>query len=166
MPNEEGTPQGGSISVLLSNLYLHYVLELWFEQVVKPRLRGEASIIRYLDDFVVCSQYQEDAKRVSEVLPQRLEKYALTWEPSKTKLIEFGRIAERDARAQGKGEDLFPFTASQTLSAVCAVAEVCSAVNQRLKRLSSGKSARYVLWEPVRWDSRTSPWQSVEVTLS
>jgi RNA-directed DNA polymerase len=54
-PNEEGTPQGGSISVLLSNLYLHYVLDLWFERVVKPRLRGEAYLVRYIDDFVCCA---------------------------------------------------------------------------------------------------------------
>ena len=60
-PNEEGTPQGGSISVMLSNVYLHYVLDLWFEHVVKPRLRGEAYLIRYIDDFVMCFQYREDA---------------------------------------------------------------------------------------------------------
>jgi Retron-type reverse transcriptase len=102
MPNEEGTPQGGSISVLLSNLYLHHVLDLWFERVVKPRLCGEAYLIRYIDDFVICFQYREDAERVSEVLRKRLEKFALALEPSKTKLIEFGRFAERDARARGQ----------------------------------------------------------------
>ena len=57
-PSEEGTPQGGSISVLLSNLYLHYVLDLWFERVVKGRLRGEARLVRYIDDFVICFQYR------------------------------------------------------------------------------------------------------------
>ena len=102
MPNEEGTPQGGSISVLLSNLYLHHVLDLWFERVVKPRLRGAAYLIRYIDDFVICFQYREDAERVSEVLRKRLGKFALTLEPGKTKLIEFGRFAERDARARGQ----------------------------------------------------------------
>src|SRR5215467_8530949 len=55
-PSDEGTPQGGSISVLLSNLYLHYVLDLWFERVVKCRLRGEARLVRYIDDFVICFQ--------------------------------------------------------------------------------------------------------------
>jgi group II intron reverse transcriptase/maturase len=102
MPNEEGTPQGGSISVLLSNLYLHHVLDLWFERVVKPRLCGEAYLIRYIDDFVICFQYREDAERVLEVLRKRLEKFALALEPSKTKLIEFGRVAERDTRARGQ----------------------------------------------------------------
>ena len=61
--SEVGTPQGGSISVLLSNVYLHYVLDLWFEKVVKPRMKGEVYLVRYIDDFVVCFQYRSDAKR-------------------------------------------------------------------------------------------------------
>ena len=83
-PSEEGTPQGGSISVLLSNVYLHYVLDLWFERVVKPRLKGEAYMVRYLDDFVVCFQYRADALRVQGVLRKRLAKFNLTLEPNKT----------------------------------------------------------------------------------
>ena len=82
-PSEEGTPQGGSISVLLSNVYLHYVLDLWFESVVKPRLQGEAYMVRYLDDFVVCFQYRADALRVQGVLRKRLAKFNLTLEPNK-----------------------------------------------------------------------------------
>ena len=82
-PSEEGTPQGGSISVLLSNVYLHYVLDLWFERVVKPRLKGEAYMVRYLDDFVVCFQYRADALRVQGVLRKRLAKFNLTLEPNK-----------------------------------------------------------------------------------
>jgi len=82
--NEYGTPQGGSVSVLLSNLYLHYVLDIWFEQVVKPRLRGEAYLVRYIDDFVVCFQYRSDAIRFQEVLSKRLAKFSLALEPSKT----------------------------------------------------------------------------------
>jgi group II intron reverse transcriptase/maturase len=101
-PNEEGTPQGGSISVLLSNVYLHYVLDLWFEHVVKPRLRGEAYLVRYIDDFVLCFQYRADALRVQEVLRKRLGKFSLTLEPSKTKLVEFGRYAQRHASKRGR----------------------------------------------------------------
>jgi RNA-directed DNA polymerase len=100
--NEEGTPQGGSISVLLSNLYLHYVLDLWFDRVVKARLQGEAYMIRYIDDFVVCFQYRADALRVQEALGKRLEKFGLALEPSKTKLVEFGRFAQRDASKRGR----------------------------------------------------------------
>ena len=95
--NEEGTPQGGSISVLLSNVYLHYVLDLWFERVVKPRLRGEAYLVRYIDDFVLCFQYRADALRVQKALCQRLGKFGLSLESTKTKLVEFGRFAQRHA---------------------------------------------------------------------
>ena len=100
--NEEGTPQGGSISVVLSNLYLHYVLDLWFERVVKPRLRGEAYLVRYIDDFVVCFQYRSDAQRVREALGNRLKRFGLALEPDKTKLVEFGRFAQRHASKWGR----------------------------------------------------------------
>lgn len=100
--SEEGTPQGGSVSVVLSNLYLHYVLDLWFEQVVKPRLKGEAYLIRYIDDFVVCFQYHEDALRFRDVMHRRLAKFNLTVEPTKTKLVELGRFAARDAPKRGR----------------------------------------------------------------
>jgi group II intron reverse transcriptase/maturase len=101
-PSDEGTPQGGSISVLLSNLYLHYVLDLWFDRVVKVRLRGEARLVRYIDDFVVCFQYREDALRFQDALRNRLGKFGLTLEPSKTKLVEFGRFAQRHAGKRGR----------------------------------------------------------------
>ena len=101
-PNEEGTPQGGSISVLLSNVYLHYVLDLWFQRVVKPRLRGEAYLVRYIDDFVLCFQYRADAIRVQDALRKRLGKFDLTMESTKTKLVEFGRYAQRHAGQRGR----------------------------------------------------------------
>ncbi|WP_274432745.1 group II intron reverse transcriptase/maturase [Alicyclobacillus sp. ALC3] len=100
--SEEGTPQGGSISVLLSNLYLHYVLDLWFEKAIKPRLQGEAYLIRYIDDFVVCFQYRRDAIRFQEALRKRLNKFKLELEPSKTRLIEFGRFASKYAQVRGR----------------------------------------------------------------
>ncbi|MEM5440559.1 group II intron reverse transcriptase/maturase [Paraburkholderia diazotrophica] len=100
--NEEGTPQGGSISVLLSNVYLHYVLDLWFERVVKRHLQGEAYLVRYIDDFVMCFQHQSDALRVQDALRKRLAKFGLTLEPTKTKLVAFGRFAQRYARNHGK----------------------------------------------------------------
>ena len=100
--NDEGTPQGGSISVLLSNVYLHYTLDLWFERVVKPRLQGEAYLVRYIDDFVICFQYRADAIRVQKVLEKRLAKFNLSLEPTKTKLVEFGRYAQRYACKRGR----------------------------------------------------------------
>ena len=101
-PNEEGTPQGGSISVVLSNLYLHYVLDLWFERVVKPRLTGEAYMVRYIDDFVLCFQYRADALRVQDALRKRLGKFGLVLEPAKTKLVEFGRFAQGHAAKRNR----------------------------------------------------------------
>jgi hypothetical protein len=100
--NEQGTPQGGSISVLLSNVYLHYVLDLWFERVVKMHLRGEAYLVRYIDDFVLCFQYRSDARRVQDALRKRLGKFGLELEPSKTQLVEFGRFAQRHAGKRGR----------------------------------------------------------------
>jgi RNA-directed DNA polymerase len=90
---ETGTGQGQVISPLLANIYLHYVLDEWFEQVVKPRLKGEAYEIRYADDFILCFQYREDAEKVLDVLAKRFAKYGLTLHPEKTRLIEFGRQA-------------------------------------------------------------------------
>jgi group II intron reverse transcriptase/maturase len=108
-PSEEGVPQGGSVSVVLSNLYLHYVLDLWFERVVKPRLPGEAYLVRYIDDFVVCFQHQADAQRFAQALEQRLAKFALALEPTKTRLVAFGRFAERDAKRRRRRPETLTF---------------------------------------------------------
>jgi group II intron reverse transcriptase/maturase len=84
-----GTPQGGVISPLLANVYLHYVLDLWFEREVRPRLGGRARLFRYADDFVIVFEREQDARRVLDVLPKRFERYGLTIHPDKTKLIPF-----------------------------------------------------------------------------
>jgi RNA-directed DNA polymerase len=107
--SETGTGQGQTISPLLANIYLHYVLDEWFENEVKPRLRGAAHEIRFADDAVLCFQYQEDAERVMEVLPKRFTKYGLTIHPEKTRLLEFGRYAEEKAKRQGKKPATFDF---------------------------------------------------------
>lgn len=86
---EEGTPQGGVISPLLSNLYLHEVLDKWFEGEIKPRLKGESRLIRYADDFVILFRMKEDAVRVQNVLYKRFERYGLTIHPEKTRLVHF-----------------------------------------------------------------------------
>jgi len=86
---DAGSPQGGVVSPLLSNVFLHYVLDQWFEQEVKPRLRGRAFLIRYADDFVIGFREYHDAQRVMEVVPKRFGKYGLTVHPTKTKLVPF-----------------------------------------------------------------------------
>jgi group II intron reverse transcriptase/maturase len=99
---EAGTPQGGVISPLLANIYLHYVLDVWFEQEVKPRLKGRAFLVRYADDFVLGFACEEDARRVLAVLPKRFGKYGLTIHPEKTRLVPFVRPASRPS-ATGPG---------------------------------------------------------------
>ena len=104
---DTGTAQGSVLSPLLGNLYLHYVLDLWFDREVKPRLRGEAHLIRYADDFVMTFELQEDAERVMEVLKKRMGRFGLTLHPDKTRLLPFRRpLAEQKA---GKGSATFDF---------------------------------------------------------
>jgi len=97
LESETGTGQGQIISPLLANVYLHHVLDVWFEEQVKPRLKGQAFAIRYADDALLCFQNREDAQRVLDVLPKRFAKYGLTLHPEKTRLIEFGRRAHDQA---------------------------------------------------------------------
>jgi group II intron reverse transcriptase/maturase len=89
--SEKGTPQGGVISPILANIFLHYVLDDWFVREVQPRMRGRVFLIRFADDFVIGCELEEDARRLMEVLPKRFSKHGLTIHPEKTKLIEFGR---------------------------------------------------------------------------
>ena len=88
---EMGSPQGGVVSPMLSNVFLHYVLDEWFEREVQPRLKGQSFLIRYADDFVMGFSCEEDARRVMDVLPKRFEKYGLTIHPDKTRLVPFER---------------------------------------------------------------------------
>ena len=113
---ESGSPQGGVISPLLANIYLHYVLDIWFEQEVQPRLAGRAYLIRYADDFVIGFTNEKDAHRVKEVLPKRFGRYGLQIHPEKTRLVRFtkpnnGQPIDR-GRPSGKPEsfDLLGFT--------------------------------------------------------
>jgi len=93
-----GTPQGGVISPLLANIYLHEVLDLWFHRDVKPRMHGRAFMIRYADDAVLCFECEDDARRVMAVLAKRLGRFGLTLNPDKTRLIRFVRPPYRDPR--------------------------------------------------------------------
>jgi group II intron reverse transcriptase/maturase len=88
---EEGTPQGGVLSPLLANIFLHEVLDTWFVRVVRPRLRGRALLVRYADDAVLGFETEEDARRVMSVLPKRFGRYGLTLHPEKTRLVDFRR---------------------------------------------------------------------------
>jgi group II intron reverse transcriptase/maturase len=104
---ETGTPQGGVISPLLANIYLHVVLDEWFATVVQPRLKGRSALIRYADDFLIICEQERDAQRVLAVLPKRLAKYGLALHPDKTRLICFQ--APRENRPAGSGNGTFEF---------------------------------------------------------
>jgi RNA-directed DNA polymerase len=97
---QEGTPQGGVISPLLANIYLHEVLDVWFEQEVRPRLRGRAELIRFADDFVIVFSNEGDAHRVREVLTKRSERFGLTIHDTKTRLVDFLHPGRRDKKPE------------------------------------------------------------------
>jgi RNA-directed DNA polymerase len=108
LKTEQGSPQGGVISPLLANIYLHYVLDTWFATEVRPRMRGQARLYRYADDAVLVFEHREDAERVFSVLPKRLGRYGLKLHPEKTRLIRF-RQPPRDNQDKGDGPGSFDF---------------------------------------------------------
>ena len=100
---ETGTPQGGVISPMLSNIYLHEVLDEWFEAAVRPRLKGQGFMVRYADDFVMGFECQEDAEMVMKGLPGRFERYGLKIHEGKTRLVKFGRPNDETDGENGSG---------------------------------------------------------------
>lgn len=106
---EEGTPQGGVVSPILANIYLHYVLDLWIEKVVKPQCSGVVEMVRYADDFVICIQYKDDATKILQALKERLSKFKLELAEEKTRIIEFGRFAKKNAQTKDLRPSTFNF---------------------------------------------------------
>lgn len=107
--SESGTPQGGVVSPLLANIYLHYVLDIWFTRVINPRAKGYMQMIRYCDDFVVCCEHEEDAQRFLAELRERIAKFGLAVSEEKTKIVEFGRSAWRQWKQEGEKPKSFNF---------------------------------------------------------
>jgi RNA-directed DNA polymerase len=136
LTSETGVGKGQVISPLLANIYLHYVLDEWFEQEVKPRMRGEAHEVRFADDFILCFQYKEDAEKVLEVLGKRFAKYGLTLHPEKTRLIEFGKQAvEKGERPGGKQPATFNFLGFTHIAKRSRRGNFCIHVQTMSKRL-------------------------------
>lgn len=107
--SERGTPQGGVISPLLSNIYLHYTLDLWFEKRVKAQSEGYARLIRYADDYVACFQTERDAECFEAAMKERLKRFNLEVAPEKTQRFEFGPFAQSKAKARGERAATFDF---------------------------------------------------------
>ncbi|MBW2603521.1 MAG: group II intron reverse transcriptase/maturase [Deltaproteobacteria bacterium] len=93
-----GTPQGGIVSAVLANIYLHFVLDLWFEKIVRPRCRGDVILMRFADDFVCCFQYRDDVRRFYKVLGKRLKKFKLDLATEKTQVIKFTRFETENSK--------------------------------------------------------------------
>ena len=108
---DKGTPQGGVASPMLSNIFLHYVLDEWFVRDVQPRMKGRCFLIRYADDFVIGFELEADARRVMEVLPKRFNRFKLTIHPEKTVLVAFKPPPYQEKSAEGKSTfDFLGFT--------------------------------------------------------
>lgn len=102
--SEKGTPQGNGASPVLANVYLHYVLDIWFEKIVKNEMRGQCYLIRYADDFVCCFQNKDEAELFLGVLKKRFAKFGLELAEEKTRIVEFGRFAETNRKKRGEGK--------------------------------------------------------------
>jgi group II intron reverse transcriptase/maturase len=106
---EQGTPQGGNLSPMLANIFLHYVLDLWFEKLIKPQMAGEVYLVRYADDFLIMTQKQSDAFMIEQALRDRFKKFSLILHPEKTRTISFSRKEPEDAKRQGRKPYTFEF---------------------------------------------------------
>jgi group II intron reverse transcriptase/maturase len=152
---DTGTPQGGVVSPLLANVYLHEVLDRWFEREVKPRLRGPAHLIRFADDAVMVFKLEADARKVMEVLPKRFGKYGLSLHPTKTRLLHFRprRDDEDPPQHDNRGFDFLGFThfwgKSRKGFWVVQRKTASSRFSRALKRISAWM--RRFAHEPVRW---------------
>jgi hypothetical protein len=150
---EEGTPQGGPLSPLLANVYLHYALDLWFEKVVRPRLRRGAKLIRFADDFLLLFADERDAKTVAEVLPKRLEKFGLEVAPEKTRLVPFGSESWRRGKGASGTFDFLGFSHHMSTSRWGAMMVV---------RVPARKSVHRFLMEVKGWLRTNLHWAPAE----
>lgn len=155
-PTEVGTPQGSIISPLLANVYLHYSLDLWFEKAIKPKLKGEASLVRYADDFVCCFQHKEEAEQFYAALKERLAKFELEIAENKSKIIEFGRYAAGSRKTKGLGKpETFDFLG---FTHYCSRSQSGKFITKRKtsKKKFKAKVKAFTMWIKRAKDKETS----------
>ena len=150
---EEGSPQGGPISPILANIYLHYALDLWFEKMVKPRCKGEVYLTRFADDFVVNFQYQRDAERFQKGLTNRFTKFGLELAEEKTRLMRFGRFVRTDLGKTGEKPETFDFLGFKHVCGVDRGGKFA------LVRIPCVKSCRKFLAKTKEWLKRHMHWK-------
>ena len=152
---ESGTPQGGSVSPVLANVYLHYVFDLWADQWRRRHARGDVIIVRFADDFTVGFEFREDAERFLADLRDRFHTFHLELHPDKTRLIEFGRYAARDRKRRGEGKpESFDFlgfthTCDRTRNGRFIVLRQTMRKRMQAKLREIARELRYRLHEPV-----------------
>jgi group II intron reverse transcriptase/maturase len=150
---EEGSPQGGPISPILANIYLHYVLDLWFEKKIKPACKGEAYLTRFADDFVLNFQYGSDAERFQRSLTDRFEKFGLELAEEKTRLLRFGRFVRADLAKTGDKPDTFDFLGFKHICGIDQGGKFA------LVRIPCVKSRQKFLAKTKEWLKRHMHWK-------
>jgi RNA-directed DNA polymerase len=154
---EEGTPQGGPISPVLSNVYLHFLLDLWFEKKIKPACRGEAYLVRFADDFVVTFQFREDVDRFQMQVRERFANFGLELAEEKTRRILFGRFAAITRQRHGQGRpETFEFLGFKHVSGVDRSGRFA------LLRIPCAKSCRKFLIRTRDWILQHRHWRRWE----
>ena len=154
--DDEGTPQGGVISPLLANVYLHYALDLWVAQWIRRQANGDVFIVRYADDFIVGFQHKRDAERFQAELRTRLERFNLALNEEKTRLIEFGRFADTNRRGRGAGKpETFNFLGFTHICGKTRLGQFCvkritMAKRKRRKLAELAKEMRRRMHDPIR----------------
>jgi len=158
MPTDKGVPQGGAVSAVLANVYLHHVLDKWFMEVVKEHCKGEAHLIRYADDFLGCFEYESDARRFHASLTKRLAKYGLELAEEKTRIIAFGKNTAEGRKKEGLGKpETFDFLGFTHYCGKSAGGWF------RVKRKTSAKKFRAALAKIKEWLHRNLTTPTAEV---
>ncbi len=152
-PKGTGTPQGGVISPVLANIFLHEVLDTWWKEDVAPRMKGEAHLFRYADDFVIVFAREADARRVMDVVPKRFDKYGLAIHPDKTRLVRFKRPRHYDSDHDSETFDLLGFTHlwSRSRKGYWVIRQLTARSRYRRGLTRMSKWLRSVRHQPVHW---------------